>query len=162
MNSHNPFIARLKGKTGTVQTLSADEQRDCEGMYHPITGLPCKKLLQKRLQQIVSDAAQQSAGIRLLNLTVERYDLIQDIAGESGANHVICTVARRLARLTDSKDLLAHVEEDQFIIARIGPDAGTPALLSSQAVTSLSEAICIGAHQFHITVHAEPGSYPTE
>lgn len=162
MNSHNPFIARLRGKAVTAQALSTREQKGCEGMYHPLTGLPCRKLLQRRLDEIVNDATQQDACITLLSLTVERYDLIRDIAGESGANHVIHTVASRLARLAGNGDILAHIEEDQFTIARISHDADDIDVLHRQVMTTLPEAICIGAHQFHITILAELTLYPTE
>ncbi|MCK5874054.1 MAG: EAL domain-containing protein [Alcanivoracaceae bacterium] len=142
-------------------TAPAAEQ-DCEGLHHPITGLPRRKLLLRRLEQAASYADHQRANIMVLSLALDRFDLIRDIAGINGADNVLRTIAERLAEFADSKDMIAHVEDDEFAIVRVQRGNEDVSALGKKIIATLSEAICIGGHDFYVTTSMGAAVYPED
>lgn len=141
---------------------AAGDNTGCEELHHPVTGLPRRKLLLRRLEQIVSYAEFQSGNVAVLSLALDRYDLICDIAGESGADHVLRTIAERLSGFADSKDMIAHIEDDEFAIVRMQRGSDDIAAFSKKVMKALSEVICISGHEFYITASVGAAVYPED
>lgn len=137
-------------------------EQDCEGLHHPVTGLPRRKLLLRRLEQATSYADLQCASVVVLSVALDRFDLIRDIAGMNGANHVLCTIAERLTEFAGSKGMVAHIEDDEFAIVRVQRGNEDVSAFGNNVMATLSEAICIGGHDFYVTTSMGAAVYPED
>jgi diguanylate cyclase (GGDEF)-like protein len=137
-------------------------EQDCDGLHHPVTGLPRRKLLLRRLEQAASYADHQRASVVVLNLALDRFDLIRDITGTSGVDSVLRTIAERLAEFADSKDMVAHVEDDEFAIIRVQRGSEDVGAIAKKIMATLSEAICIGSHDFYVTASMGAAVFPDD
>lgn len=138
------------------------EEQDCEGLHHPVTGLPRRKLLLRRLEQVANYAEHQRASVIVLSVALDRFDLIRDIAGINGADNVLCTIAERLAEFAESKDMIAHIEDDEFAILRVQRSHEDVSAFGKEVMATLSEAICIGGHDFYVTTSMGAAVYPED
>ncbi len=142
-------------------TIPAGEQ-DCEALHHPVTGLPRRKLLLRRLAQATNHARHQRTSVMVLSMAVDRFDLIRDIAGINGADNVLRTIAQRLAGFADSKDMIAHVEDDEFAIIRVQRSHDDVNHFGKKVMAALAEEICIGGHDFYVTTSIGAAVYPED
>ena len=143
-------------------SASPATEQDCESLHHPVTGLPRRKLLLRRLEQAASFADHQRASVVVLSVALDRFDLIRDIAGVNGAENVLRTIAERLAEFADSKDMVAHVEDDEFAIVRVQRSNEDVSEFGKKIMATLSEAIRIGGHDFYVTISMGAAVYPED
>lgn len=137
-------------------------QQDCEGLHHSVTGLPRRKLLLRRIEQAAGYADHQHASVVVLSVALDRFDLIRDIAGVHGAEIVLRTIAERLAEFADNKDMVAHIEDDEFVIVRGQRGDEDVSAFGKKIMAALSEAICIGGHDFYVTTSMGAAVYPED
>ncbi len=137
-------------------------EQDREELHHPVTALPRRKIMLRRLEQAASYADHQRASVAVLNMALDRFDLICDIAGQNGAEKILRTIAERLTELADSKGLVAHVEEDEFVIIRVQPDDEDVSAFAKKMMNTVSEAIRIGDHDLYVTTSIGAAVYPED
>ncbi|MEE4250938.1 MAG: GGDEF domain-containing protein [Alcanivoracaceae bacterium] len=130
--------------------------------HSTVTGLPDKKFLLTRLEQIVRGAETGQSTVIVLSIALDRLDLIRDIAGTSGANHVVRTTAQRLSSFANSGDMLAHIEDGEFAMVSTRRSREDINSLSDQIMEILSQVIRIGEHKFYITASIGAVAYPDD
>lgn len=138
------------------------DEEDCEALHHPVTGLPRRKLLLRRLEQAACNAEHQRTSVAVLSVALDRFDLIRDIAGINGADNVLRTIARRLAEFADPKDMIGHIEDDEFAIIRVQRSHDDVSAFGKKVMAALSEGICIGGHDFYVTTSMGAAVYPED
>ena len=143
-------------------SASPATEQDYESLHHSITGLPRRKLMLRRLEQAASYADHQQKRVAVLIVALDRFDLIRDIAGTNGADSVLRTIAGRLADFVDSKDMVAHVEDDEFVIVRMQRGNEDINEFGKKIMATLSEAIRIGGHDFYLTTSMGAAVYPDD
>lgn len=80
----------------------------------------------------------------------------------NGADNVLRTIAERLAEFADSKDMIAHVEDDEFAVVRVQSGNEDVSAFGKKIMATLSEAICIGGHDFYVTTSMGAAVYPED
>lgn len=144
-------------------TAAPPQRDDHEHLHHPVTGLVRRKLLLRRLQQTVLHAEAQHARVSMLTLALDRFDLLRDIAGVNGANKVLRIIAERLAGFAESKDdIVAHVEDDEFALARLLRPGEDIVKVANDVMASLSDAIGIGGYNLFVTACIGATVYPED
>ena len=113
-------------------------------LSHPITGLPNKLLLQDRLEQAIIFA--QHYGM-LLSVVIIEFTPLETTAEQT---EWLIPLAKQLAGCLQSKDTLAHIEDNKFIIL-------LPCLFNEQAYQPIAENItktlnAFAADKFHFTM----------
>jgi diguanylate cyclase (GGDEF)-like protein len=106
---------------GTAQDIS--EQRLSEaalhyqGFHDPLTGLPNRLLLVDRLSQALKRLARdESAGVGVVYLDVDRFQVINDSLGHTAGDQLLVALATRLKGLVRPADTLARVGADEFVM----------------------------------------------
>lgn len=102
-----------------VQLTSANgEMLDDRHWIHidPITGLPNWLLLRDRLGHALAQAERADTTLALLFIDIDRFKTINDAAGHIEGDRMLGELAQRLQREVRSKDTLARLGSDQFVV----------------------------------------------
>jgi diguanylate cyclase (GGDEF)-like protein len=101
-------------------------QREHQAMHDELTGLPNRKLLLRRCEQALADAArtQRSAGclsgqaraVGFLLLDLDRFKEVNDTLGHPAGDQLLQTVAHRLTHSVRPGDLVARLGGDEFAV----------------------------------------------
>jgi diguanylate cyclase (GGDEF)-like protein/excisionase family DNA binding protein len=97
-----------------------------DALHDPLTGLPNRTLLARRLDEALGD----HAGVAVLFLDVDRFKDINDTFGHQAGDELLRRVAERLRAATDAHDTLARFGGDEFVLVcrDVGGERGAMAV----------------------------------
>lgn len=125
---------RAERKNRELET--AHELVEHNSLHDPLTGLPNRRYLDKKL----SVHAQGRKGAALLHIDLDRFKLINDTLGHAAGDAVLAHTAKVLRTNTSARDFVARVGGDEFVIFVNDetPEAGL-ASMAGRIVKKLSE-----------------------
>ncbi|MGQ4880170.1 putative bifunctional diguanylate cyclase/phosphodiesterase [Billgrantia sp. LNSP4103-1] len=82
----------------------------------PMTGLPNWLLLRDRLSHALAQAERADTTLALLFIDIDRFKTINDAVGHIEGDRMLGEIAQRLQREVRSKDTLARLGSDQFVV----------------------------------------------
>lgn len=85
--------------------------------YDSLTGLPNRRLLLDRLQQVMANCARQHRYAALLFLDMDNFKSLNDSAGHNSGDLLLCQVAKRLLKCVRQGDTVSRIGGDEFVIA---------------------------------------------
>ena len=122
--------------------------------HDPLTGLPNRELLRRRLRALLEDVrGGLSDGVGLLFLDLDRFKVINDSLGHAAGDRLLREVAARLQRSTPPDDLLARLGGDEF--ALVTRDHRSAADLAARLVAVLEAPFALDGRE--VTVGASIG-----
>jgi diguanylate cyclase (GGDEF)-like protein/PAS domain S-box-containing protein len=84
--------------------------------YDPLTGLPNRRLLLDRLQQVLASSVQQGRMHALLLIDLDHFKTLNDTLGHQIGDLLLQEVARRLAKCVSENDTVARLVGDEFVV----------------------------------------------
>jgi diguanylate cyclase (GGDEF)-like protein/PAS domain S-box-containing protein len=84
--------------------------------HDELTGLPNRRLFQKRLEQALVAAARRQTLLALVALDLDDFKGVNDTLGHDAGDRMLCEVARRLTRDCRRSDTIARLGGDEFAI----------------------------------------------
>lgn len=84
--------------------------------YDPLTQLPNRYLLRKRLLKGLADSVKNESKLALMYIDLDRFKEINDTLGHSVGDALLQTVAKTINKCLRSSDTLARVGGDEFTI----------------------------------------------
>ncbi len=119
--------------------------------HDPLTGLPNRERLRRRLRALLEDVrGGASDGVGLLFLDLDRFKVINDSLGHAAGDRLLREVAARLSRSTPATDLLARLGGDEF--ALVTRDHARAAALAARLVEVLEAPFTLDGRE--VTVGA--------
>jgi diguanylate cyclase (GGDEF)-like protein/PAS domain S-box-containing protein len=100
--------------------------------YDPLTGLPNRRLLQDRVQQLLGTLARTPHGAALMFIDVDNFKDINDTLGHDMGDVLLLQMAQRMSECIRAQDTLARQGGDEFVVLLVD--------LSSQPEEAASEA----------------------
>lgn len=97
------------------QLERARVEAENEALHDALTGLPNRRHLDARLEQIVSQALPGQM-VSLLQIDLDRFKQINDTLGHAAGDHVLVEVAERLRSSLRSSDFVARIGGDEFVV----------------------------------------------
>jgi len=85
-------------------------------LYDPLTLLPNRTLLLKRIQSLMKEQNRYSFTFGLLFVDLDGFKAVNDTFGHDGGDILLQTVARRMTSCVRDSDLVARLGGDEFII----------------------------------------------
>jgi len=139
---------QCKQKLGQV-SLELNRQRQSmqhQGMHDALTGLPNKKLLQSRSEQLFKLTERQSLVCSLLIMDVNDFKHVNDTLGHKVGDMVLREVAERLKSALRASDILARLSGDEFAILLFNNDVKDAEKVASKLQKALHEPLeCEGS-----------------
>jgi diguanylate cyclase (GGDEF)-like protein len=105
-----------------------------------LTGLPNRRLLHDRLDQVTARLDREGGMAAVLYLDLDRFKQINDSLGHEIGDRLLVEVARRLRRVVREADTVARLGGDEFVVVQVGIGApGEAAVLASRLITCLRD-----------------------
>lgn len=86
-----------------------------QAYYDPLTGLPHRNLIEKRLGELLAEVREAGGMVALLFIDLDRLKGINDSLGHEAGDEVLAAAAHRLRSLRASSDMLARLGGDEFV-----------------------------------------------
>lgn len=136
---------------------AADEQIEHLAFYDPLTQLPNRQLLTKRLDSLLAGQHEPKKIGALMFIDLDNFKVLNDTLGHSRGDMMLQQVAARLQASVRRSDTVARLGGDEFVVMLEGlsTDPAT-ALQKTRAVgekilASLSEPYDLNGNQYHGT-----------
>ena len=111
-------VVRVVGTlTDVTEARTAEERLLRDAVHDNLTGLPNRKLFLERLDAALI-FSRGEAGIKptVIGIDLDRFKQVNDSLGQTAADTILLTVARRLGRLLKPSDLLGRLSGDSFAL----------------------------------------------
>ncbi|BDG47028.1 hypothetical protein PspKH34_15890 [Parageobacillus sp. KH3-4] len=120
-------ISVVKDQTGNVTNYVAifsditEHKRNMEqltklALYDPLTNVPNRYLLEKRLESIIRMSKKHNQSFALLFLDLDRFKNINDTLGHRMGDMLLKETAQRLKGMLRKQDTIARFGGDEFVI----------------------------------------------
>ncbi|QTP59520.1 diguanylate cyclase [Billgrantia antri] len=129
----------------------------------PITGLPNWLLLRDRLSHALAQAERADTTLALLFIDIDQFKTINDSVGHTEGDRILGELAQRLQREVRSKDTLARLGSDQFVV--LLEKDGTPEaaqLVAERLHEALEPPFTSGDRYLLMTASIGIALYPTD
>jgi diguanylate cyclase (GGDEF)-like protein/PAS domain S-box-containing protein len=118
--------------TDITQRKQAEETIFQLAFYDPLTGLPNRRLLHDRVQQLLSSLPRKAQGVALMFVDVDNFKDINDTLGHDMGDQLLLQIAQRIRECVRSEDTLARLGGDEFVVILVELDT-RPAEAARQA-----------------------------
>ncbi|MFZ2853055.1 MAG: EAL domain-containing protein [Rhodocyclaceae bacterium] len=148
-----------------LEYIAKAEQLDYLAYYDVLTGLPNRRLIHDRLEQLLQSAHPEqdaSRQVALVLLNIERFKNINDSFGRRSGDALLKQIAARFAAALGGSDHLARLSGDHFaaILAEHGAATELARVLGDTLLASLDLPFSIDGHDLHITAKAGVAVFP--
>jgi diguanylate cyclase (GGDEF)-like protein/PAS domain S-box-containing protein len=151
---------------GTVLDISAQkeaEQRARElADFDPLTGLPNRRLLRDRCNQLLAAAERDGSEMALIFLDLDHFKRVNDSLGHSVGDELLCAVAQRLTTALRKVDTLARLGGDEFIIALPGVRAAGAAEVACRLIDVCAAQFLLVGHELTVSPSLGISLYPVD
>ncbi|MDP6960051.1 MAG: sensor domain-containing diguanylate cyclase [Dehalococcoidia bacterium] len=144
-------ITRLKSAEAAIQHLADHDQ---------LTGLPARRLLQSRLDQVIVRAAQTEAQIGVFFIDLDGFKNINDTFGHNIGDLVLKETANRLADSVQEKDMVARLGGDEFLIVAEEQGSQSAESIGKLVLDNVSRAIETAEGEVKISASIGIALYP--
>ncbi|MDZ7790439.1 MAG: EAL domain-containing protein [Xanthomonadales bacterium] len=93
-----------------------EEQLERQYSQDTLTGVASRNLLQDRVEQAIAASRHDHRAVALLFIDLDQFKRINDSLGRAAGDTVLREVADRLRRATFSRDTVARISSDEFVI----------------------------------------------
>ncbi len=112
---------QLWKKNRELESSNQVINRDKQEMYRlanidPLTQLPNRRMLQRRLDEIGKEAKEQNRSFALVFIDLDNFKNVNDTLGHQAGDELIRYMAFNLSRLTHTADMLGHFGGDEFVL----------------------------------------------
>jgi diguanylate cyclase (GGDEF)-like protein/PAS domain S-box-containing protein len=122
--------------------------------HDPLTQLPNREQLQRRLEQALADARQQGLEVAVLFIDMDRFKNINDTLGHQVGDGLLVEVGRRLSALVRDDDVVARLGGDEFVVVLTGQGqrgAHAAATVARKVLQALGQPYAVRLHELHST-----------
>ena len=149
----NPAVGGIVINARDISERKRFEKELVHQAYHdPLTGLPNRVFLQRRLAHSLAQAARERTRVALLFIDLDNFKLINDSLGHDAGDRVLSELGKRLLGCIRCGDMAARFGGDEFMVL-INGTPGTDAALAAadRLAATLAEPFVVDGHELVIT-----------
>ena len=159
-------FGKLSVSVGTVLDVTdrkAAESRIRElADFDPLTGLPNRRLLHDRVEQMIAAAEREGGSAALMFLDIDHFKRVNDSLGHSVGDELLCALAQRYAGVVRKVDTLARLGGDEFIVLLPEVTAAAAADVARRVLEIAAAPFSVGGHALTITPSIGISLYPQD
>jgi diguanylate cyclase (GGDEF)-like protein/PAS domain S-box-containing protein len=163
---HHPHAREIielmaKGIANAVNQRQLHEQLDYMATHDPLTALPNRLLLARRLEAALADARERNSAVALVFIDLDRFKGINDSLGHAVGDAVLKQVGARFQACMRSGDTLARMGGDEFTAILPGIRDRTDALsVAHRLLRSLHDPCRVEQYELFVTASVGISMYP--
>lgn len=121
-----------------------EEQIRRLAFYDPLTQLPNRRMLQDRLQLMITSASRNEQLNALFFIDLDHFKTLNDTQGHNMGDQLLIAVAARIRDNLRNEDLVARLGGDEFVvmIANLGDDEVVAGHLAEEIADKIRLSIC--------------------
>lgn len=144
-----------------LRERSAIGQYTQHHFYDPLTGIPNRLLFRQSLQQALARARTQQIALGLLVINLDGFNKVNNSFGDDAGDELVCSIARRLARIARKSNSVARLGGDEFaLILDECEGADEVVQVARKVVDVLSTPVTIANNPVMISVSVGIAMYP--
>lgn len=125
------------------------------------TGLPRFVVIEEHLQFALAEASLRGGRVLVYYVDIDVFHTVNETRGRSVGDHVLRTLAERLAELIDGHGRLAHVAGDEFAIVLEDTHGAFDAVTFGEAIRAAGERpVMDGQEKIYVTLSVGVSAYP--
>jgi diguanylate cyclase (GGDEF)-like protein/PAS domain S-box-containing protein len=137
---------------------------DVATLHDPTTGLPNRAELDERLLAAVSRARRRGRAVALLFADLDNFKLVNDSLGHTAGDHLLRSVAGRLAGVERAGGLLARHGGDEFLVLLddLDPERAEEAAraVATEVAARLAKPFQVAGAEFHVEASVGISVFP--
>lgn len=151
---------RLQEELSRAQRETAQRNEDLEAarkrmehnsLHDALTGLPNRRYLDQRLEELLHVGDAQTAPLTVLHMDLDRFKEINDTLGHGAGDAILRHVATELVSLVGASDFVARIGGDEFVIVCLGCDvAGGYEALGFRIIAAVNQPIIYNGHECRV------------
>ena len=154
--------ATLQERYG-IALNQAKEQLDYLINYDNLTSLPNRRLLQKRLHEVLAEPNCTQQVVPIICLGLDRFSRINDNMGFAFGDFLLCAVAERLKNCLSETDTLARFSGDKFAFILVNINQKQDAANFAQVILNLiSQPFIVNEYEIFLTASIGIALYPDD
>lgn len=152
------FIAQFQD----INTERKSEERLRHMAYHDsLTGLANRNRLEQHLNELIVISEQQHETFAIIILDLDYFKNINDSLGHDAGDELLQVVAERIKNTVRSKDVVARVGGDEFVIViRDAKKAEIIAQIAQKILYNLFKPIVIKSRELYVTTSIGVSVFP--
>ena len=129
--------------TDNTRRKQAEEAIHQLAFYDPLTGLPNRRLLLDRVQQLLGSLSRSPQSAALMFLDVDNFKDINDTLGHDVGDALLRQITERMRECVRAQDTLARQGGDEFVVmlAQLSTQPGEAARQAQQVAQKLLERL---------------------
>lgn len=153
------------GLLGVGRDVSARKQAEerLEHLAHhdPLTGLPNRELLARRLAEAIGKSIKDRDRVTVLFVDLDKFKLVNDGLGHGVGDALLQIVADRLQKCVTSEDTVARIGGDEFVVLLSDAPTGDELRALVDGIRShIGETVVIQGRSFSVTASVGVAAYP--
>jgi diguanylate cyclase (GGDEF)-like protein/PAS domain S-box-containing protein len=157
-NSHGEVDQYFSIFTDLTQLRNAQKQAQHLAEHEPMTGLPNRKALDRKLPELLGEASKNGGSLTLAVLNLDRFSSINASLGIAEGDTLLRAIATRL-EIAFRPGHLFHQGGDEFVVLLDGTPV-SQALTVSQTLQSVGSPVALGPHTLSVSASAGLASFP--
>ncbi|HEX5353057.1 MAG TPA: EAL domain-containing protein [Rhodanobacteraceae bacterium] len=130
--------------------------------FDALTGLPNRTHLRGQFEQALATARYAGQPLAVVFFDLDNFKEINDTAGHSVGDDVICAVAQRLGQRLREEDVLCRFGGDEFLLLLPNTDAAAAEALTAQLMEELCKPVNIEGRVLDIAASAGFSMFPDD
>lgn len=131
--------------------------------YDSLTNLANRNLLNKSLEESITNTTQNNSSIGVLLLDLDRFKIINDSLGHVHGDALLKIIAERLTSCLHRSDIVGRFGGDEFVIILNNiKNASNIKKITNKILTIINEPINIDSHMISITASIGIAIYPDD
>lgn len=157
-DAHGKIYALCGISTDITKRKQTEEAIHQLAFFDPLTGLPNRRLLQDRVQQLLTSLTRTAHGAALMFIDVDNFKDINDTLGHDMGDALLRQMAQRMAECIRAQDTLARQGGDEFVVMLVDlsgqPDeaASEAQRVAQKILKRLNEPYAFGTRQYQGSV----------
>ncbi|WP_158091777.1 sensor domain-containing phosphodiesterase [Idiomarina sp. A28L] len=109
---------------GTYARRDTEKQNEYLAFYHPVSGLPNRRFLDKQIEQVVAGCDREQTCCAIVFIDIDHFKHTNDTLGRELSDKLLQHIGQRVQQFIEAGDTAAHLGADQFvlIIEQLGTD----------------------------------------
>ena len=161
-DSTGEIIFRIHVCIDTAELRYAQARIRHLAYFDALTGLPNRTHLRSQFEQTLATARYAGQPVAVVFFDLDNFKEINDTAGHSVGDDVICAVAQRLGQNMREEDILCRFGGDEFLMLMPNTDAAAAEVLTGQLMEQLCMPVEVEGRLLDIAASAGFSMFPDD